>query len=596
MKNIFSKKTFFITAVLSTFVVISCQDSFLEIKPTGQLAEAQLSSKAGIEGSLVACYSLLGGNGFSRLAASNNWVFGSICGGDANKGTNAGDYSSINPIQRYESQSTNGDIGSSYQARYEGIARTNNVIRLLVAASADVSAADKVRIAGEARFLRAHYYFELKRIFGNTPYIDEKANDAALSAVGNDVDLWPKIEADMKAAYETLPETQGSAAGRANKWAAGAYLGKIYMYQKKFDLAQKVFTDVITKGKTANNKTYGLVKKYAQIFNAANDNHEESVFAIQSATSTGSTNNANGFDDLNYPYNTGSNGPGNCCGFFQPSFELGNSFRTDATGLPLLDGSYNSAANALKNDQGILSFDAKKPATAFILDAGNLDPRIDHSIGRRGIPYLDWQDHPGFDWIRDQNYAGPYSPKKFIYYKSQEGSLTDGSSWTRGYATMNVCIIRFADVLLMAAEAEIEAGAVDKAREYVNLVRARAANPDGMVQRLDTTNTTPTPKYINAAKYVINTYSTVWTDKDLARKAVRFERKLELSGEGHRFFDLVRWGTAATEINAYLTFEGKVLTTALGGATYKTGKSELQPIPQDQIDLQKGALKQNPGY
>jgi starch-binding outer membrane protein, SusD/RagB family len=579
MKNIFSKKAFLITAVLSTFVVISCQDSFLEIKPTGQLAEAQLSSKAGIEGSLVASYSLLGGNGFSRLAASNNWVFGSICGGDANKGTNAGDYSAINPIQRYESQSTNGDIGSSYNARYEGIARTNNVFRLLTTAAADVSAADKVRIAGEARFLRAHYYFELKRIFGNTPYIDEKTDEATISKVGNDQDLWPKIEADMKAAYETLPETQGGA-GRANKWAAGAYLGKIYMYQKKFAEAKTVLTDVITKGKTANGKTYGLVKKYGQIFNAANDNHEESVFAIQSATSTGSTNNANGFDDLNYPYNTGSNGPGNCCGFFQPSLELGNSFRTDATGLPLLDGSYNSAANALKNDQAILS---DKP---FVLDAGNLDPRIDHSIGRRGIPYLDWQDHPGFDWIRDQNYAGPYSPKKFIYYKSQEGTLTDGSSWTRGYATMNVCIIRFADVLLMAAEAEIEAGSVDKAREYVNLVRTRAANPDGMVQKAG----------VNAAKYVINNYTAAWADKDLARKAVRFERKLELSGEGHRFFDLVRWGTAATEINAYLTFEGKVLTTALGGATYKTGKSELQPIPQDQIDLQKGALKQNPGY
>ena len=586
MKNIFNKKSIIIAAVVSMFVVISCQDSFLEVKPTGQLKQEQLSTKAGLEASLVACYSLLGGNGYSRLAASNNWVFGSICGGDANKGTNAGDYSSINSIQRYESQPTNGDIGSAYSARYEGISRINKLIALLPTATAEVTVGDKVRINAEALFLRAHYYFELKRIFGNTPYIDDKTDETTLVKVGNTVDLWPKIEADMKAAYETLPETQGSAAGRANKWAAGAYLGKIYMYQKKFDLAQKVLTDVITKGKTANNKTYGLVKKYAQIFNAANDNHEESVFAIQSATSTGSTNNANGFDDLNYPYNTGSNGPGNCCGFFQPSLELGNSFRTSAAGLPLLDGSYNSTANALKTDQGILSLDPKKPETAFVPDAGNLDPRIDHSIGRRGLPYLDWQDHPGFDWIRDQNYAGPYSPKKFIYYKSQEGSLTDGSSWTRGYATMNVCIIRFADVLLMAAEAEIEAGSIDKAREYVNLVRSRAANPDGMVQKGGA----------NAAKYVINNYTTAWTDKDLARKAVRFERKLELSGEGHRFFDLVRWGTAATEINAYLTFEGKVLTTALGGAAYKTGKSELQPIPQDQIDLQKGALKQNPGY
>jgi hypothetical protein len=247
----------------------------------------------------------------------------------------------------------------------------------------------------------------------------------------------------------------------------------------------------------------------------------------------------------------------------------------------MLDGSYNSAANALKNDQGKLGTDAFTP------DAGNLDPRIDHSIGRRGIPYLDWQKHPGFDWIRDQSYAGPYSPKKFIYYKSQEGTLTDGSSWTRGYATMNYCIIRYADVLLMAAEAEIEAGSVEKAREYVNLVRTRAANADGFVK----------DGAVNAAKYVITTYAAPWSDKAAARNAVRFERKLELSGEGHRFFDLVRWGIAETTLNAYLAQEGKVLTTALGGATYKTGKAEYQPIPQDQIDLQGAAvLKQNPGY
>jgi starch-binding outer membrane protein, SusD/RagB family len=579
MKNIFNKKVLAITASLCMLVVISCKDSFLEVKPTGQLAQAQLSSKAGLEGALVGCYSLLGGNGYSRLSASNNWVFGSICGGDANKGTNAGDYSAINEIQRYSSLSTNGDIGASYKSRYEGIARCNSVLNLLTTATAEVTAADKTRITAEAKFLRAHYYFELKRIFNNTPYVDEKTDEATIGKVGNDADLWPKIEADMKAAYADLPDVQ-SAAGRSNKWAAGAYLGKIYMYQKKYAEAKTVFDAVIANGKTTNGKKYGLVAKYGQVFNAANDNSEESVFAIQTAASTGSTNNANWFDDLNYPYNTGSNGPGNCCGFFQPSIELGNSFRTDAAGLPLLDGSYNTGTNPVKTDQGLLS------TAAFTPDAGNLDPRIDHSIGRRGIPYLDWQDHPGFDWIRDQAYAGPYSPKKFIYYKSQEGTLTDGSSWTRGYATMNYAIIRFADVLLMAAEAEIEAGVVDKAREYVNLVRTRAANPAGMVQK----------GAANAAKYVITTYAAPWTDKVAARTAVRFERKLELSGEGHRFFDLVRWGTAATDLNAYLAQEGKVLTTALGGATY-TAKAAYQPIPQDQIDLQGAAvLKQNPGY
>jgi hypothetical protein len=164
---------------------------------------------------------------------------------------------------------------------------------------------------------------------------------------------------------------------------------------------------------------------------------------------TGSTQNANYFDDLNYPYNTGPDGPGNCCGFFQPSFQFANKFRTK-DGLPLLDGSYNSPANALKNDYGINSGDAFTP------DAGEVDPRLDHTVGRRGIPYLDWIAHPGKAWIRSQVYAGPYSPKKYVYYKSQEGTFTDASSWTRGYAVMNYTIIRFADVLLMAAEAKIQ--------------------------------------------------------------------------------------------------------------------------------------------
>jgi hypothetical protein len=578
MKKIFNYKAIIVTACLSVLVVISCKDSFLEIQPSGQLSEAALSSKAGLEGLLIGSYSMLNGNGYSRLGASNNWVYGSICGGDANKGTNAGDYTAINPIQRYESTATNGDISDTYKPKYEGIARANNVLRLLKKAPADVSAADQARLAGEARFLRGHFYFELKKIFNNTPYVDENTEDASAGAITNDADLWPKIEADLKFAYDNLPETQ-SAAGRANKWAAGSYLGKAYLYQKKYTEAKAVFDAVIANGKTTNGKKYALLPKYADIFNAANDNHAESIFSIQSAANTGSTNNSNWMDDLNYPYNTGAAGPGNCCGFFQPSFELGNSFRTGADGLPLLDGSYNTAANAVKTDHGLGS------AAAFTPDAGRLDPRIDHSIGRRGIPYLDWKDHPGADWIRDEGYAGPYSPKKFIYYKSQEGSLTDGTSWTRGYATMNYCIIRFADVLLMAAECEVEVGSLAKAQEYVNMVRTRAANPDGRVKKGG----------VDAANYVINNYTTAWTDKAAARTAVYFERKLELSGEGHRFFDLVRWGLDATAITAYLSYEGKLLPSPLGGATY-TAKSKYQPIPQAQIDLQKGALKQNPGY
>ena len=582
MKNKINLRKTLITTLAVASITFSCKDSFLEVLPTGSLGEAQLTSKAGVEGTLLGAYSMMLGKNFSRLAGPNNWVFGSIMGGDANKGTDPGDYTAINPIQRYEADATNGDITSAWLAKYEGISRTNSTIRL-ANKSTVLSADDKKRIIGEARFIRGHFYFELKKLFNSAPYIDETLDyGTGIEKVPNTPDFWGKIEADFKFAYDNLPETS-DAAGRANKWAAASYLGKTYLFQKKFAEAKAIFDLVIANGKTTNGKKYNLVPRYAQIFNAENDNHEESIFATQTSMNTGSTNNANGYDDLNYPYNTGSEGPGNCCGFFQPSFELVNSFRTDAKGLPILDGSYNDAAKAVKTDYGIDTKDAFTP------DAGNLDPRLDHSVGRRGIQYLDWRDHPGKDWIRSQPYAGPYSPKKYVYYKSQENTLTDGSSWTRGYSVMNYTILRFADVLLMAAEAEIEVGDINKAREYVNRVRTRAANKDGFVK--NKAGNAP------AANYTIGTYDMAWSDKDVARNAVRFERKLELSGEGHRFFDLVRWGIAEKTLNAYLAVDGKILSIKFGGSKFTASKNEYLPIPQAQIDIQgKDILKQNPGY
>lgn len=569
-----------VATVTLSLVGIACQDKFLEIPATGQLSGTQLSSKAGIEGSLISVYAMLNGRS-ERLASASNWLWGGIRGGDANKGTDPGDFSSINPIQRFETIST-GDVASAWRGKYEAISRANATLKLLASAGTDVSASEKTRIAGEARFLRGFNYFELKRLYKNTPYVDETVDYAGgIEKVTNTVELYPKIEADVKFAYDNLPETQ-SAVGRVNKWAAAALLAKVYMYQKKFTEAKALYDLIIANGKTSGGKKYGLVARYPDLFKASNDNNEESVFAIQAAANTGSVNNANPEFDLNYPYNTGPNGPGNCCGFNQPSFEYVNSFRTTATGLPLLDGSYNSAANAVKSDMGVLSKEAFTP------DAGNLDPRLDHAVGRRGIPYLDWQDFPGADWIRNQPNGGPYSPKKFTYYKSDVGSLQDNSSWTPGYSALNFPIIRFADVLLMAAEAEIEVGSLTKALEYTNLVRKRAANPASFVTKAGAP----------AAKYVIAEYpATLFASKDDARKAVRFERRLELGDEGHRFFDLVRWGVAAPTLNAYLAYEGTKLPTTLGGSTFTANQDEYLPIPQAQIDLQgKEILVQNPGY
>jgi len=582
MKNNQILKRIALVSVSALTLTFACKDQFLEVPPTASLAQAQLSSKAGVEGALIGAYAQLAGKGYTRLAAGNNWVWGSIRGGENNKGTDAGDFTSINPMQRYEVQATDGDLNSTWQAKYEGVARCNATINL-ANGSKELSAGDKTRIIAEARFLRGHYYFELKKLFNSVPYVDEtKDYGKGIEKVGNTEAFWDKIEADFAYAYTNLPATSSSA-GRANKWAAQAYLGKALLYQGKFADAKAKFTDVIANGVTTNGKKYGLVPKFAEIFNAENDNNEEAIFAIQSSMNTGNVNNANGFDDLNYPYNTGSDGPGNCCGFFQPSFSLANAYRT-VGGLPILTETagapdYNKDENAVKNDFKIAS------SASFTEDAGPLDPRIDHTIGRRGIQYLDWIEHPGANWIRKQDYAGPYSPKKYVYYKSQENSLTDGSSWTRGYATMNYNIMRFADVLLMAAEAEVEAGSLAKALEYVNLVRARAANKAGFV----------TKGGVAEANYDIALY-TSFADKTAATRAVRMERLLELATEGHRFFDLVRWGIDVPTLNAYLANEAKILVTKFGGATYQATDKYL-PIPQQQIDIQgTSVLKQNPGY
>ncbi|MVM32194.1 RagB/SusD family nutrient uptake outer membrane protein [Spirosoma sp. HMF4905] len=576
-----------LATIMITMVTFACKDKFLEVPATGQLSSTQLTSKAGLDGLLLSAYAQLNGRGYDQSAASLDWVRGSISAGEANKGSNSGDFNALTPFQNYPSMNaTNAEINFKWRSLYEGISRANMVLRVMTTAASDVTTADKQRITAEARFLRGHYYFQLRRQFNMVPYVDETVDyGTGVDKVPNNVDIWPKIEADFQFAQTNLPATQ-DALGRANSWAAAAYLAKTYLYEKKYAEAKALFDKVIASGTTTGGVKYALVDNYTDIFNAAKETNSESIFADQAAANTGSSDNANPELNLNFPYNTGSAGPAGCCGFFVPSFELANSFRVSTNGLPLLDGSYNSSTNQLVTDMGLAS------SAPFTPDAGPVDPRLDWSVGRRGIPYLDWSVHPGQDWIRDQTFAGPYSPKKFVFYKSQDKSLTDGSSWTDGYSAINYNFIRFADVLLMAAECEVEVGSLATALNYVNMVRNRAANATYWVK---------TTTGANAANYSIKPY-TSFADQATARTAIQFERKLELSGEGHRFYDLVRWGTAATAINAFLAYESPKLPVGYAGAKFTTGRDEYLPIPQTQIDYQatdasgKNILAQNPGY
>jgi len=259
-----------------------------------------------------------------------------------------------------------------------------------------------------------------------------------------------------------------------------------------------------------------------------------------------------------------------------------NSFRTDPSGLPYIDlaaGTYSYNDEEVTNDQGV-AIDA-----AFTPYTGRLDPRVDWSVGRRGIPYWDWGPHTGADWIRDQSYSGPWSPKKQVYKKSQEGTLTEVGSWTSGYTANGYRMIRFADLVLLKAECKAMTNTGDLGLTEVNEIRTRAANPAGFVYEDD--GVTP------AADYVIGNY-TSFANQAEAMMAIKFERKLELGQEGHRYYDLQRWGDVQTTLTRILAHEKTMPWGPLLYGSATIGAEDVNfPIPQRQIDISNGNLVQN---
>jgi hypothetical protein len=369
-----------------------------------------------------------------------------------------------------------------------------------------------------------------------------------------------------------------------------AYLAKAYMFQRKFDLAKPLLLDVL------QNSGKKLVTDYHDNYRNTTNNNSESIFEVQFSVNDGSTgNNGNAGDNLNWPYSANSPGRG-CCGFYQPSQNLVNAFKTTADGIPMigknkagLEDTYNEVD--LPNDQGVGA------GSPFVLEVSQpVDPRLDWTVGRRGVNFLDWGKMPGSTWIRDQNYAGPYSGKKWMYYLADEGSSTHSTS--RRSVNNNYRLIKLSMVILWLAEIEAEANNLAKAEEYVNLIRNRAKA--SKVQDASVNNVVnPYP----AGTFAAN-------GKDYALNAVYTENRLEFAMEGHRFFDLVRWGIASDFLNKmYIPKEGAAGKDATGKTYNKrsymvgkvfTDKNRYFPLPIDEIlNSQKGGkatLKQNDGY
>ncbi len=600
------------------FAFYGC-DGFLDVPAKGSLSEDVLANDQGVQTLLIGAYAVLDGAGIAGLpweAAGHNWIYGSVVGGDAHKGTEPGDQSAINAMMAGLFLPTEGFYNNFWRVKYEGISRANAVIRVAANAT-DMTDQEIARTVAEARFLRGHYYFELTRMFDRVPWIDETMLDFDQP---NDRVLWPEIEADFQFAYDNLPDVQSQRA-RVNRWAAASYLAKVYMYQDKFAEAKALYDQIIPNGVTSQGVSYDLAAGYWDNWNPAlEDGLPEAVFSIQQVANDGSgtINNANQGMMLNFP----NSAEHRCCGFYQPTQDLVNSYRTD-NGLPILHG-FND--EMVTSDQGVPS------NQQFQLYEGELDPRLDWNVGRRGVAYHDWGPFPGQRWVRDQNYGGAYYAKKNVYWRSQE-QFADNSSWAPGTA-INIPVIRFADVLLMAAEAEVEVGSLEQARAYVNRVRERAAREDTWVsndlnrefaaavvnseaemlslsvtanQWVVRNDNGKTYTYLGGGvgdinnwneyadpNYNISEYTTPWSDATVARDAVRFERKIELAMEGHRFYDLVRWGIAEEELTRFYNYEGNLFPgNGFSNAQFRSG---IFPIPQAQIDISQGQLTQHPGF
>ena len=577
---------------LATGAIYGCKDFLTSAAaPQGTLDAGALANRQGVEGTLIAAYRTLDWNfgvGGAWGSAASNWVWGSVTSDDAYKGSEASDQPAINDIEAYHWSTENADgyLNDKWRASYEGVVRSNAALRLLKqvvqASPGEIPVADARSMEGEALFLRAHYHFDAWRMWGNIPYYRESDTDFRKPNLTS-AEVVTELLKDLDAAIALLPTTPRHV-GRASQWTAKAYKGRVQVYAGQFSAALTTLREIRASG------PYALEASYDRVWSgfAEYSNGPETILAYQASVNDGepSGGNANWGERLNFPH---SGSPFGCCGFHQPSQNLVNFFATDAaTGLPLAltDANWNA-----------------RDATLTAATLTPVDPRLDWTVGRDGVPYKDWGPHnPG--WIRAPAYGGPYSPKKNAHEKSSGAESSVGWVPTQTNS-VNIFIFRYADLLLLLAEAEVEAGSLENARTIVNEIRARAAQrAQGPGTDRATIAVPINDPSITWAVYRIGQYTTPWTSQATARTAVRYERRLELAMEGQRFFDLKRWGIAEQVINGYLDGVGggreDTRRLYLAAAEPFASRHMLYPIPTIQVELSKVSgverLKQNLGW
>ena len=607
------KKKFLSLIIITVLGMTSCSD-FLSVRPVGSIDEDALLTQTGIEQVLTSMYASQYQQGvFSFSNSITNYCWGDVLAGSANKGSSFGDQAPFTSLETYVITAENTYFQSKWQSCYEGVFRANVVISMANKLKDELSALPGelkdvyTETIAQACFLRGFWHFDALKLYGAAiPYIGTDEYSASVNPLVSNVDeggnyifIWDKVESDLQYAYDNLPDTWSSEKGRVNKWAAAALLAKVKLYHSspyngkngtvnKWTEVKSLLETIIASGRDNVGTKFRLADTYEELWVAGqSDWTGESVYDVHFAISgTQITTNTHGGSSIAMPSALGNSG----LGFFCPSYEMVNSHIVDANGLPLLDRSYQNADPLSVFNGNLVNTDLNVYT----------DPRLDMSVGRFETPYWDYAIPTSFDgWIREPSNGGPYLNKKYIGKKSDAGSLRVSTS--AGSSAKNYHAIRYADVLLWYAEALIETGDWVGARDYVNQVRTRAAN---WYLGATTADMEPaTSSYIlddkvngitgdNAAgNYRIGLYpESQFATKEGALAALRFERKIELALEGHRWYDLVRWGIVGTELTNYVQYERQYLSRY--STSVYLDDWVTMPIPINEIIMLEGVLVQ----
>jgi hypothetical protein len=550
-------------------MLASCED-FLEQPASGILAEDDLTGAAQIENLCISAYAGIGNDEINRPLML--WNFGNVRSDDAYKGGN--DQNDGNWLHFLEVSSDAFNAGDNWLTdvfwyrNYVVISRINSALRALNNVSEAEMPNKNTRIA-EMRFLRGHLHFIQKIVFHQIPYVTENMSPEDISNESNvkftSDELWQKIVDDFDFAHKNLPHPQAEI-GRANKYAAAAYLAKAYLYKayrqdeahNVTEINQTELQKVIELCDEVIASPYRLESDFAYNFLPGQyENGAEALFSVQYSQEDGTT-----YGRLNMGCALTTPTPGS--DFNKPSQSLVNAFITK-NGLPDFDG-YNT--------------------TDYNETTDKADPRLFHTVAMPGKPYkytdLIFENSDYFTTSRNPSMYGNYSSLK-ENIDPQSSYYVKTGPW---YAnSKNWIVLRYSDVLLFKAEALIESHRVADALPVINQLRNRAKASTGLIA------------FANG-KMEINTYqdgvNCTWSD-DFARKALRWERRLEMAMEGGRFFDLVRWGVADEVMNTYYTKE-KAQHPYYNGAVFEKNKNEYSPIPIQQINFSKGIYKQNHGF